>query len=106
MPASIKNLLFLSESIPAGSTWTVAGIGKGEIPMATAAIVMGGHVRVGLEDNLYLPNGVPATNPQLVEKVVRIAREIGREIATPEETRAILSLNPEYKDRILKAIKL
>ena len=104
MPASVKNLLFLSESIPAGSTWTVAGIGKGEIPLSAAAIVMGGHVRIGLEDNLFMPDGSPASNPKLVEKVVKFAREIGREIATPEETRAILSLNPEYKDRILKTI--
>ncbi|MDF1592968.1 MAG: 3-keto-5-aminohexanoate cleavage protein [Desulfobacterales bacterium] len=102
MPASVKNLLFLSESIPAGSTWTVAGIGKGEIPLSAAAIVLGGHVRIGLEDNLFLPDGSQASNPRLVEKVVKIAREIGREIATPEEARAILSLNPEYKDRILK----
>lgn len=104
MPASVKNLLFLSESIPAGSTWTVAGIGKGEIPMATAAIVMGGHVRVGLEDNLYLPDGSPATNPRLVEKVVAIARELEREIATPDEARKILSINPDHKDKILAQI--
>jgi 3-keto-5-aminohexanoate cleavage enzyme len=106
MPAGVKNLLFLSESIPPESTWTVAGIGKWEIPLAAAAIVMGGHVRVGLEDNLLLPDGSPASNPKLVEKVVRIALEVGREIATPEEARAILSLNPEYKDRILDEIKL
>jgi len=105
MPASVKNLLFLSESIPAGSSWTVAGIGKWEIPLAATAMVMGGHVRVGLEDNLFMPDGLPASNPKLVEKVVRIAREIGREIATPEEARAILSLNPEFKDRILEKIK-
>jgi len=101
MPASVKNLLFLSETIPPGSTWTVAGIDKGEIPLSAAAIVLGGHVRVGLEDNIYMPDGCPASNPLLVEKVVRIAREIGREIGTPEEARAILSLNPAYKDRIL-----
>lgn len=104
MPGSFKNLQFLSESIPAGSTWSVAGIGKAEIPLAAAAIVMGGHVRVGLEDNLFLPDGSPASNPKLVEKVVRIAREIGREIATPEEARKILSLNPAFKDRILDNI--
>lgn len=103
MPASVKNLLFLSESIPVDSTWTVAGIGKSEIPMAAAAIVMGGHVRVGLEDNLFLPDGAPATNPKLVEKIVKIAREVGREIAAPQEARTILSLNPDYKDRILEA---
>ena len=101
MAGTIKNLLFLSESIPARSTWTVAGIGKAEIPLATAAITMGGHVRVGLEDNLNLPDGSPASNPKLVEKVVAIAKEIGRDIAGPQETRSFLSLNPQFKDRII-----
>jgi 3-keto-5-aminohexanoate cleavage enzyme len=104
MPGSVKNLLFLSESIPPGSTWSVAGIAQAEIPLATAAIVMGGHVRVGLEDNLTLPDGSPATNPRLVEKVVRIAREVGREIASPDEARRILGLDPAKKDRILSRI--
>ena len=101
MAGTVKNLVFLSESIPAGSTWTVAGIGKVEIPLATAAIAMGGHVRVGLEDNLYLPDGSPASNPKLVDKVVAIAKEIGRDIAGPDETRTLLSLTPQFKDRIL-----
>ena len=104
MAGSVKNLVFLSGSIPAGATWTVAGIGKAEIPLAAAAIAMGGHVRVGLEDNLYLPDGSPASNLKLVEKVVRIAKEIGRDIAGPDEARSILSLNPNYKDRIIKAL--
>jgi len=103
MPGTVKNLLFLSESIPAGSTWTAAGFAKSEISLAAAAIVMGGHVRVGLEDNLLLPDGSAASNPRLVEKVVAIAREVGREIASPDEARTILSLNPEYKDRVLVA---
>ncbi|MGD2184679.1 MAG: 3-keto-5-aminohexanoate cleavage protein [Desulfobacterales bacterium] len=101
MAGTVKNLVFLSESIPAGSTWTVAGIGKAEIPLAAAAIAMGGHVRVGLEDNLYLPDGSPASNLKLVEKVVAIAKEIGRDIAGPDEARSLLSLNPQFKDRIL-----
>ena len=101
MPGTIKNLVFLSESIPSGSTWSVAGIGKAEIPLSTTAIAMGSHVRLGLEDNLIMPDGSPASNPLLVEKIVRIAREIGREIATPEEARQILSLNPDYRDRVL-----
>jgi len=101
MPGTVKNMIFLSESVPAGSTWTAAGIGKAQIPLATAAIVMGGHVRVGLEDNLYLPDGSMASNPKLVEKVVAIANEIGRETATPEEARTLLSLNTQFKDRIL-----
>jgi 3-keto-5-aminohexanoate cleavage enzyme len=105
MPGTIKNLQFLSESIPVGSTWSVAGIGKAEIPLSAAAIAMDGHVRVGLEDNLYLPDGSLASNPLLVEKIVRIAREIGREIATPDEARAILGLNPSHKDRILKMLE-
>ncbi len=101
MPGTVKNLLFLSESIPSGCTWTVAGIAKAEIPLAAAAIVMGGHVRVGLEDNLFMPDGSPASNPRLVEKVVAIAREVGRDIANPDEARTILSLNPEYRNRIV-----
>jgi len=101
MPGTVKNLQFLSESIPAGSTWSAAGIGKAEMPLSAAAIAMGGHVRVGLEDNLYLPDGSQASNPLLVEKIVRIAREVGRGIATPDEARALLGLNPNHKDRIL-----
>ena len=104
MPGSVKNLLFLSESIPAGSTWTVAGIGKNEIPLATAAILLGGHVRVGLEDNLYLPDGTSASNLTLVETIARIAKELGREVATPDEARQILGLPKENKDRICDMI--
>jgi 3-keto-5-aminohexanoate cleavage enzyme len=100
MPGTIKNLLFLSESIPAGSTWSVAGIGKAQIPLAAAAIAMGSHVRVGLEDNLAMSDGKPASNLLLVEKAVRIAHVLGREIATPEEARKILGLNLS-QDRIL-----
>ena len=101
MPGTVKNLLFLSESIPSGCTWTVAGIAKAEIPLAAAAVVMGGHVRVGLEDNLYMPDGALASNPRLVEKVVRIAQEVGRDIASPDEARTLLSMNPEYRNRIV-----
>jgi 3-keto-5-aminohexanoate cleavage enzyme len=79
----------------------VAGIGKAEILLSAVGILLGGHVRVGLEDNLFLPDGSPASNPLLVEKIVRISREIGREIATPDEARRILSLNPAYRDRVL-----
>lgn len=95
MSASVRDLVFISESIPQGSTWTVAGIGRYEMPMAAAAIVMGGHVRVGFEDNVYIEKGVIAkSNGELVEKVVRIAKELGREIATPAEARQILGLKP------------
>jgi 3-keto-5-aminohexanoate cleavage enzyme len=95
LPATPKNLVFLSESIPAGSTWTVAGIGRWQLPMAVLAVVMGGHVRVGLEDNLLYRKGEPATNEQLVARVARIAAEVGRPLATPDEARTILGLSGE-----------
>lgn len=104
MPASVRNLVFLADSIPENATWTVAGIGRHEIPMAAAAIVMGGHVRVGLEDNLFMPDGSPASNAKLVETVVRIAENVGRSIASPDEARRILGLPGENRDRICATI--
>jgi 3-keto-5-aminohexanoate cleavage enzyme len=93
MPANLKSLLHLTEIIPRDSTWSVIGIGAGQLPMAVAAMMMDGHVRVGLEDNIYYSKGVLAhSNAQLVERVVRLARELGREVATPTEARRILSL--------------
>jgi 3-keto-5-aminohexanoate cleavage enzyme len=93
MPATAKSILHLSEILPQGSTWSVIGIGPGQLPMAMMALAMGGHVRVGLEDNIYYAKGILAkTNAQLVERVVRIAKEFGRNIATPQESRKILNL--------------
>jgi 3-keto-5-aminohexanoate cleavage enzyme len=97
LPATAKNLLYLSETILPGSTWTVAGIGRWQLPMAVLAIVMGGHVRVGLEDNLYYRKGQLATNEQLVARVARIAAEVGRSVATPEEARQILGLPGRHR---------
>jgi 3-keto-5-aminohexanoate cleavage enzyme len=95
MPATPKSLLYLTEIIPSDSTWSVIGAGSGQLPMAVMGLVMGGHVRVGLEDNIYFSKGVLAkSNAELVERVVRIAREFGREIATPSEARKILSSPP------------
>lgn len=89
--ATEENLRLLVSRIPAGSTWTVAGIGRHEFPMAELALMMGGHVRVGLEDNIYLEKGVWAKGShELVEKAVELARRHGREPATPEEARKIL----------------
>jgi 3-keto-5-aminohexanoate cleavage enzyme len=71
----------------------VIGIGKGHLPMSMMAFAMGGHIRVGMEDNIYYTKGVLAkTNAQFVERIVRIAQEYGREIATPDESRRILNL--------------
>lgn len=92
-PATVENLAFLVSKIPMGSTWTVTGVGRGAWPMAAAGIIMGGHVRVGFEDNIYLARGhKAASNAELVEKVVRLAKELGREIATPADARRILGL--------------
>lgn len=91
--ATMRDLVFMQGSIPAGSTFTVAGMGRAAFQMAAATIVAGGHVRVGFEDNTYLARGIQAkSNGELVAKVVRIAKELGREIATPAEARAILGL--------------
>lgn len=91
--ASVSNLLWLVNAMPEGSTWTATGVGRYQFPLAAHAIAMGGHVRVGFEDNLYLSKGVLAkSNGELVAKVVRIAKELGREIASPAEAREILSL--------------
>lgn len=91
----MRDFLFMKESIPAGSTFSVAGIGRYEFPLAAMSIVAGGHVRVGFEDNIYIGKGEMAeSNAVLVEKVVRLAKELGREIATPKEAREILGLKP------------
>jgi len=93
MPATAKSLLHLTEIIPQGSTWSVIGIGPGQLPMAVMGMVMGGHARVGLEDNIYYSKGVLAkTNAELVERMVKISKEYGRDIATPTEARKILNL--------------
>lgn len=93
MSATARDLAFMVDSIPEGSTWTVAAVGRHQFPMAAMGIAMGGHVRVGFEDNIYYNKGELAkSNGQLVERVVRLAKELGREIATPDEAREILSL--------------
>jgi 3-keto-5-aminohexanoate cleavage enzyme len=98
MPANAKNLQLLIDSLPAGATWSVAGIGRHQLPMATLAIVLGGHVRVGFEDNIYYRKGeLASSNAELVERVVRIARELDRPIATPDEARRILGIPRQPK---------
>jgi 3-keto-5-aminohexanoate cleavage enzyme len=93
MSGTERNLRFLVEGLPEPAHWTVAGIGRFEMPMAEAALRLGGHVRVGLEDNLYLSKGVPARgNGELVEAAMRLVRAAGREPATPARAREILGL--------------
>jgi len=92
-PATVSNLCWMVNAIQSNATWTATGIGRSEFSLAAAAIAMGGHVRVGFEDNVYLDKGVLAkSNGELVARVVRIAKELGREIATSDEAREILHL--------------
>lgn len=97
-----KNLVFLRDMLPEGSTWSVTGIGKSHMDMMLAGLSLGcDGLRVGLEDNIYLSKGVKATNVQLVERAVELARVAGREIATAEEARQMLGITrhalAEYK---------
>ncbi|MBD1372103.1 3-keto-5-aminohexanoate cleavage protein [Hazenella sp. IB182357] len=92
IPATADHLLFLINQLPAGATWSVAGIGKAQLTMSVLGIALGGHVRVGLEDNLYYRKGELASNTQLIERVARIAREMDRLLAEPDEARIMLSL--------------
>lgn len=93
MGGELRDLLYMVETIPAGSTWTVAGVGRYQLPLNMAAIILGGHARTGFEDNIYYTKGEMAkSNAQLVERIARLSREFGREVATPDEARAILGL--------------
>jgi 3-keto-5-aminohexanoate cleavage enzyme len=94
LEATVQNLCQLVDDLPAGCTWAVAGIGRQQLPLAMVAIAMGGHVRVGLEDNLYYSKGRLAKNEELVARVARISEEAGRPVATPSQAREILGLVP------------
>lgn len=93
VPGGINDLTFLVNNIPKDSIWAVAGIGKCQLPLSVHAIAMGGHVRIGFEDNIYYHKGeLASSNAQLAARIVRIAKEMGREIATPDEARKILGI--------------
>ncbi|MGC2775484.1 MAG: 3-keto-5-aminohexanoate cleavage protein [Bradyrhizobium sp.] len=93
LPAEPRHLLSLIEYLPAGAIFNVSGLGAGQLPLTTLSMLLGGHSRVGLEDNVYYAKGELARdNAQLVERTVRIARELGRDIASPKEARDILQL--------------
>ncbi|MBW1998157.1 MAG: 3-keto-5-aminohexanoate cleavage protein [Deltaproteobacteria bacterium] len=94
MQAAVENLVFLKAALPQGSTWSLCVVGLDIYTLAPVAIGTGGHVRVGLEDCIYISDGVLAeSNAQMVSKIAGIASQIGREIATPREARKILSLD-------------
>ena len=93
MPATVENLLYLVQHIPAGSTWSAFGVGKGHLPILFASLALGGHIRVGMEDNVMYAKGVLAeSNVQFVERARRVIEEYGKQVATPAEARGILGL--------------
>jgi 3-keto-5-aminohexanoate cleavage enzyme len=93
-PPTPRALIGMVDCLPADSLWSVIGVGAHQLPLTTMSMLMGGHVRVGFEDNLYYRKGELAkSNAQLVERVVRIARELGREIASPAQAREMLGIS-------------
>lgn len=93
LAATPRNAVFLSESLPSGATWSIFGVGAGQFPMVAMGVLLGGHCRVGLEDNVYFKKGQLAkSNAELVNHAVKIIRNLHREVATVKEAREILSL--------------
>jgi 3-keto-5-aminohexanoate cleavage enzyme len=93
MPGTPQALMYLLSQLPAGFSWSVAGIGAAQLPLATLGVVMGGHVRVGFEDNIYYRRGEKgSSNAQFVERVAAISRLLDRPVATPDEARVQLGL--------------
>ncbi len=92
LSADPHHLVMMIRDLPNGAIWSAAGIGRYQKFVTNLAIAMGGHVRVGLEDNLFsdLEKKKPASNPELVENVVRVAKALGREIASPSESRQLI----------------
>jgi 3-keto-5-aminohexanoate cleavage enzyme len=92
MPARVEHLVHCRSCLPVDGTWTVSGIGRAQLPLGVHALLMGGNVRVGLEDNIYFQKGELATNQMLVKRMADLSRMLGRKVATPNEARHILSL--------------
>lgn len=91
-PADARTLIYMKDLLPPDAVWSAFGISRHQMEIVALSTVLGGHCRVGLEDNIYLERGVFATNGQLVERAGRIIRDLGCDIASPEEARAILGL--------------
>ena len=93
LPATPETLIYMKSLLPEGANWAAFGIARMQMPMVAQSALLGGNVRVGLEDNLYLSRGVFATNGQLVEKARSIIEGIGLDVATPDEAREIMGLS-------------
>ena len=107
LSATPYNLASMVRALPEGTVWSGAGIGRFQFYVNSMAVTMGGHVRVGLEDNLFydpVEKTQPATNAGLIDRVVKVARAVWREIASPPEARQIIGLppsgNPKFRELI------
>ena len=89
---TVETMKAMKEHLPPGASWASFGISRMQMPMAAAAVALGGNVRVGLEDNLFLDRGVLATNAQLVERVIGIIERMGARVQTPQQARNSLKL--------------
>ena len=89
---TVETMVAMKSQLPPGASWASFGIGRGQMPMMAAAVALGGNVRVGLEDNIYLERGVLATNAQLVGRACEIVERMGARILTPQEARNKLKL--------------
>lgn len=89
---TVETMAAMKAQLPQNASWASFGIGRGQMPMAAAAVALGGNVRVGLEDNIYLERGVLATNGQLVTRVIEIIERMGGRAVTPQEARNRLNL--------------
>jgi len=95
--ATLDNLLHMSRQLPLNATFTVAGIGRWQLNITTMSIILGGHVRVGLEDNIYYAKGKLAPNEEFVARTRKLAEDLQREVATSNEAREILGLKPRLR---------
>jgi uncharacterized protein (DUF849 family) len=96
-PAITESIIAMRTMLPAQAHWAAFGIAQHQMPMVAQAVLLGGNIRVGLEDNLYLERGVLATNEQLVEKAIRIVHDLGCNVLTPAQTRQKLGLANPYR---------
>lgn len=109
MPATVENLLYLVEHIPAGSTWSAFGVGKGHLPILFASLALGGHIRVGMEDNVVYGvdeqgQKILATNHMLIERAVNAVKAFGNQPATPAEAREMLGIPPLDHEAVCQAL--
>ena len=95
-PANTSSMKVMADMIPAEGIWAGFGIGRHQMPMVAQSVILGGNVRVGLEDNLYLEKGVLASNDQLVEKAARIISDLGAKILNPEQATKKLNLKKQF----------